>query len=125
MNAEFFRIDLNVEKHAKQELAKRKMHTEMNIEMHIKLNTRLNTKLNTKLNMKQMKLQMKLQMKTRTQRNEFEKKIMNENENDDWESIFLSFFLVSEIKFFLTLRERILKSTLNISLSRVLFQHTK
>jgi hypothetical protein len=51
---------------------------------------------------------------------------MNEDENeDDDESIFLSFFLVSEIKFFLTLKKEILKSTLNISLSRVLFQHTK
>jgi hypothetical protein len=35
------------------------------------------------------------------------------------------FFLVNEIKFFLTLKKRILKSTLNISLSKVLFQHTK
>jgi hypothetical protein len=77
MNADFFQIDLNVERHAKRRHAKRnhvKMHTEMNPEMHTELNTKLNTKLNMKLNMKQMKLQMKLQMKTCTQRNEFKKK---------------------------------------------------
>ncbi len=72
MNAGFFQIDLNVERHAKRDHVK--MHTEMNIEMHTELNTKLNTKLNMKLNMKQMRLQMRLQMKTRTQRNESEKK---------------------------------------------------
>ncbi len=68
MNAEFFQMNLKVEKHAKRRHVK--MHTEMNTEMH----TELNTKLNMKLNMKQMKLQMRLQMKTRTQRNESEEK---------------------------------------------------
>jgi hypothetical protein len=41
MNAEFFQIDLNVERHAKRDHVK--MHTEMNTEMHTELNTKLNT----------------------------------------------------------------------------------